>query len=73
MHYYQPSFTNVSGGLWTERMKKLYCGRKITDVLHKQLNFVNYGIETIDPENNKLVTTHGAEYTYDYLVVSSGL
>ncbi len=72
-HYYQPSFTNVSGGLWSKRMQEKYCSRDISDVLHKELNFVNRGVQTFDPDNNALYTSDGNKYTYDYLVVSSGL
>mmetsp|Transcript_4464 Transcript_4464/g.6626 ORF Transcript_4464/g.6626 Transcript_4464/m.6626 type:complete len:205 (+) Transcript_4464:347-961(+) len=54
-------------------MQEKYCARDISDVLHKELNFVNRGVATFDPDNNSLTTTNGTKYTYDFLVVSSGL
>ena len=54
-------------------MMKKYTSKNISDVLHKGINLVHHGVETLDPENNRIFTTHGEEYTYDYLVVASGL
>jgi sulfide:quinone oxidoreductase len=72
-HYYQPGFTNISGGVWNKRMADKYTSRNMADVLQSGLNFVNHGVKTIDADNNSLTTTSGREFTYDYLVVSSGV
>jgi NADPH-dependent 2,4-dienoyl-CoA reductase/sulfur reductase-like enzyme len=47
--------------------------RKNEDLYNKWVNFINLSVVKIDPDNNLLITEDGSEYTYDHLVITSGL
>ena len=70
MHHYQPGYTNIAGGVWRTTNSNVMRDRQ--DLLHPEINWVQESVENIDPESNTVATAEGA-YTYDYLVVATGL
>lgn len=72
-HYFQPGYTQYAGGVFEDPsfMKKWveYDIKTIT----QGLNFKNEGVQTIDPENNAIVTSNGDKWTYNNLIVAAGL
>jgi NADH dehydrogenase FAD-containing subunit len=73
VHYYQPGFTKIAGGViendyvinhWVK-----YNMRELTSAY----NFKNEGVKSIDPEKNSIQTESGETWTYDNLVIASGL
>ena len=69
MHYYQPLWTLVGGGVkpLTES------GRPMGSLLPKEATWLKDSVDSFDPNNNKLVTSGGKVVTYEYLVVAMGL
>ncbi len=68
-HWYQPAWTLVGGG--TYDMQKTVRPEK--DYIPKNVEWIKEYAEKFDPENNKVITQNGNEYTYDYLVVAPGI
>ena len=68
-HYYQPAWTLV--GANTYDFDKT--GRPMSSVMPKGVNWIKEFVGGFDPKNNKVTTTDGNEFTYDYLVVAPGL
>ena len=68
-HYYQPAWTLV--GANTYDFQKT--GRPMASLIPKGVTWVKEFAETFVPENNKVITKNGEEYTYNYLVVAPGL
>ena len=68
-HYYQPAWTLVAAD--TYNFKKTE--RSMASVMPKKVNWIKEYADKFDPENNKVTTKEGNEFTYDYLVVSPGL
>ncbi|MDV7186940.1 FAD/NAD(P)-binding oxidoreductase [Lutibacter sp. TH_r2] len=68
-HYYQPAWTLV--GANTYNFEKT--GRPMASLIPNGVSWIKEFAETFDPENNKVVTKNGTEFTYDYLVVVPGL
>jgi len=67
-HYYQPGWTMVGGGLFDQHetvreMSSLYDGYK----------FESERVADLKPEKNTIVTADGNTFTYDYLVVATGI
>lgn len=72
-HYYQPGFTNLSGGVWDQSQADKSIRRTMSEVLDSRLNHVRENVTTYQPEMNSITTTSQNEFTYDYLIVASGL
>ena len=72
VHYYQPGFTNVAGGVWSDKetASRLYRDRE--GLLKRGVNWVRDNVETFAPEENSVTTAEGQKVTYDYLVVCPG-
>ena len=68
-HYYQPAFTLV--GANTYDYEKTI--RPMESVMPKGVDWIKEYAENFDPENNKVTSKDGNEYTYDFLVVAPGL
>ena len=68
-HYYQPAWTLVGGG--TFDVQKTV--RSEASVMNKKASWIQEGAATFEPNDNAVVTTSGARYTYDYLVVCPGI
>lgn len=68
-HYYQPAWTLVGAGTFnmaaTERDEK--------DLIPKKAHWIKDFAETIDPQNNLVITREGKRLGYDYLVVAAGI
>ncbi|MBK7870755.1 MAG: NAD(P)/FAD-dependent oxidoreductase [Saprospiraceae bacterium] len=68
-HYYQPAWTLVGAGTFdfdaTERDMK--------DLIPRRAKWIKDYVETVDPDNNKVITRDGSEITYDYLVACPGV
>lgn len=68
-HYYQPAWTLV--GANTYNLKKT--ARPMSSLIPRGVHWIKEFSDAFDPENNKVVTKKGNEFTYDYLVVAPGL
>ncbi len=68
-HYYQPAWTLVGAGTFdmadTIRPEKDYIPHNAT--------WIKAYAETLDPDNNVVVTRDGMSISYDYLVVAAGI
>ncbi len=68
-HYYQPAWTLVGANTYSYEKT----ARSMASVMPSGVNWIKEFAEKIDPENNKVTTKDGNEFTYDYLVVAPGL
>jgi len=68
-HWYQPAWTLVGAG--TYDMQKTVRPEK--DYIPNNVEWIKEYAEKFDPENNKVITKNGNEYTYDFLVVAPGI
>eukprot|EP00092_Neocalanus_flemingeri_P008891 GFUD01009566.1.p1 GENE.GFUD01009566.1~~GFUD01009566.1.p1 ORF type:complete len:447 (+),score=127.42 GFUD01009566.1:93-1433(+) len=69
MHYYQPMWTLVGGGLKTLAQS----GRPMDSLLPKAASWLRDSVTGFEPENNRLVTESGDVVNYEFLVVAMGL
>lgn len=69
MHYYQPMWTLVGGGIKTLADS----GRPMKDVLPKKAEWIKDKVVKFVPEENKVVTQNGTQIFYDYMIVALGL
>ncbi|KAA0189173.1 hypothetical protein HAZT_HAZT008612, partial [Hyalella azteca] len=69
MHYYQPMFTLIGGGMKT---LKNSC-KPMSKVLPKKADWIKQRCISFDPDNNKVVTEDGKEISYKYLVLALGM
>ena len=68
-HYYQPAWTLVGANTYDYDKT----ARSMESVMPKGVTWYKEYVSNLDPENNKLSTKDGNEFTYDYLVVAPGL
>jgi len=68
-HYYQPAWTLV--GANTYNFDKT--ARPMASLIPKGSDWIKEYAEIFEPENNKVITKEGNEYTYDYLIVVPGI
>ncbi|MBI9040009.1 FAD/NAD(P)-binding oxidoreductase [Lutibacter sp.] len=68
-HYYQPAWTLV--GANTYDFEKT--ARPMASLIPEGVDWIQQFAEKFEPENNKVFTKKGEEFTYDYLVVAPGL
>lgn len=68
-HYYQAGFTLVGGGIKT--LDEVT--RKTKDLIPKKAKWIEDRAAKFDPANNKVLTEDGEIYTYDYLVIATGV
>lgn len=72
-HYYQPGFTKIAGGV----IENDYIINNFVKYDMKELtsgyNFNNEAVKALDPEKNLIHTQSGDVWTYDNLVIASGL
>ncbi len=68
-HYYQPAWTLVGAGAYkindTERNESDYIPEKAV--------WITKYADKFEPDQNRVITTDGSVYTYDYLVVCPGI
>ena len=68
-HYYQPAFTLVGANTYSYEKT----ARSMASVMPSGVNWIKEYADKFDPDNNKVTTKDGNEFTYDYLVVCPGL
>lgn len=68
-HWYQPLWTLVGGGMATFAETQ----RDERDLIPTGVQWIQDGVEAIDPEANRVRTASGDEIGYDHLVVALGI
>ncbi len=68
-HYYQPLWTLVGAGV----VDKESTGRPMESLIPKGVRWIREAVGEIRSPERKVVSASGVEYTYDYLVVATGL
>ena len=71
IHYYQPGYTNIAGGVWKTTNPNVMRDRQ--SLLHPGIRWVREAVAELEPSENKVKTAEGETYTYDNLVVASGV
>lgn len=69
LHYQQPLFTFVGGGL--KDMKETV--RPTDEVISPSAQWVKQAAAEVDPENNTVTLADGSKVSYEYLVVAAGI
>lgn len=69
VHYYQPLFTLVGGGIASYNYSK----KSMKSVLPKNAKWLKDSVIGFDPENNQITTNNGDTVHYDILIVALGL
>merc|ERR1712062_128396 len=69
MHYYQPMWTLVGGGI--KPFEKT--GKPMGQVLPKNATWLKTKAVSFNPDQNKLTTEAGDEISYEFLVIAMGL
>lgn len=69
MHYYQPGWTMVGGGVFQAETT----GRIMEVVIPNNTTLIKEAVEGFDPSANKVVLSSGQEVFYEQLVLSPGL
>ncbi|KPQ06480.1 MAG: sulfide:quinone oxidoreductase [Rhodobacteraceae bacterium HLUCCA12] len=68
-HWYQPGFTLIAAGLKPASYSVSQTGAWLPD----GVNWVQDYAAEIDPDANRVTTTGGQRFDYDYLIVATGL
>jgi sulfide:quinone oxidoreductase len=68
-HYYMPAWTLVGGGVYD--MKDTI--HEEAEIIPKGAQWIKDYIVSFEPDQNKLTTKSGNEYSYDVLVVGAGI
>lgn len=68
-HYYQPGFTLVASGIKPAN----YPVSTTAEYVPQGVDLVEEQVVEFDPEGNKVVTSSGKSYSYDFLIVATGL
>ena len=69
LHYYQPGFTLIAGGVYgTDDVYK-----KQADCIPDGAKWIKDTVIEVDPEKNKVVTSKNGTIDYDFLVLAPGL
>ena len=69
MHYYQPGWTLVGGGIKSVD----FTTKPMKDVLPKNADWIKSKVVSFDPDNSKLSTDGGDDISYEYLVIAMGM
>ncbi|KAI8319518.1 flavo-binding protein, variant [Martensiomyces pterosporus] len=69
VHYQQPLFTFVGGGL--KDFKETY--RPTSEVISPDAQWINQAAAEVDPEANTVTLADGSKVSYEYLVVAAGI
>jgi sulfide:quinone oxidoreductase len=72
IHYYQPGFTKIAGLHGMDKLISKNISYDMKDIT-KNFNFKNWAVKEFDPENNTIIDEHGGKWTYDQLIVASGI
>jgi sulfide:quinone oxidoreductase len=68
-HFYQPYWTLVGAGVVTKEESK----RTMASVIPKGVSWIQDHAQKVNAPEKKVITTSGKTYTYDYLLVATGL
>jgi sulfide:quinone oxidoreductase len=68
-HLYQPGFTLVAAGIKPSD----YVISATADYVPKGVKWVEESVAEFDPEGNRVVTDKGQAFSYDFLIVATGL
>jgi sulfide:quinone oxidoreductase len=69
VHYYQPLWTLVGGGLKAVEESS----RTMKSILPSKTKWIQNSVSSFDPDNNAVVLSDGSKVPYDYLVVAVGI
>lgn len=69
-HNYQPGYTLLASGVWTDTKTVKY---RNADYIPSGAKWVQEAVAEFDPDNNSVTTESGTKFSYDYLVVATGL
>lgn len=69
LHYYQPGFTMVGGGVFTLPQTR----KSMESVIPQQVSWIKAAVTTFTPDSNRLTLDSGATVSYDRLIVCPGL
>lgn len=69
LHYYQPGFTLIAGGVYGA--DDVY--KKQSDCIPDGAKWIKDSVIEVDPEKNKVVTSKNGTIDYDFLVLAPGL
>lgn len=68
-HYYQPGWTFVGSGM-AKIDEMVYPMEKM---IPKGVEWTKLGVQKIDADNNTIITADGQKWSYDELVIASGI
>lgn len=66
--YYQPGFTLIAAGLYSKQDTQY--NKK--DLINDKVEWIKENVSAVEPNANRLTTTSGQVYVYDYLVIGTG-
>lgn len=69
VHYYQPIWTLVGGGVFDKNVS----ARPMADYIPAGATWIKEYVTSFDPANNQLTTSSGQTHSYDALVVAAGI
>jgi sulfide:quinone oxidoreductase len=69
VHYYQPLWTLVGGGIKPVEQS----ARPMKNIIPKNTNWIQKKVQGFTPENNQVELDDGSKVKYDFLVVASGM
>lgn len=68
-HYYQPGWTLVGGGVFSLEETR----RAEGDLIPSGVTWIREAVAGFDPEHNTVITASGQAFSYDVLIVATGL
>lgn len=68
-HYYQPIWTLVGGGVFDKKISE----RNEADYIPDGVKWIKEYADKFMPKENKVITSSGNQYSYDYLIISAGM
>jgi sulfide:quinone oxidoreductase len=69
VHYYQPLWTLVGGGILPLKNS----ARPMEEYIPSGVNWIKEYVASFHPEKNLVITKSGQEISYDYLIVAAGI
>lgn len=69
VHYYQPIWTLVGGGVFDKEVSK----RDEADYIPAGATWIKDKVASFDPDNNQVTLGNGDTVSYDYMVVAAGI
>ena len=67
-HYYQPGFLFIPFGIYDES----HVVKDRTGFLHKQVEYIQTGIERVDSDESLVFVENGSSIPYDHLIIATG-